>query len=285
MRFGRPAFLMWRVLFILGLAGTMSYAVAPLSEAGRARVFVALAALAATAAAAGRRRSANPDRRAWLWTSVALGGFAAGALVASRFSSAHAGPFGSAADLVLLLSCAPLALAAGLLGSTADDERRRWALLDALILSAVATVVVWDLMVAPLLADDALGAGMKTVGVTRPLVDVVLAGLVVRLLLSRPKRDRRIVFFSAGAVLLALANLVFCGLKLTGRLRAGPARWSRLACRLSPGGLRRCPAGGAGAADAAGGRNRPRPAASRDRAARRVRARGRAGARPRPAAT
>jgi diguanylate cyclase (GGDEF)-like protein/PAS domain S-box-containing protein len=212
---------MWRCLFAFGVAGTVSYAVAPLSGAGRARVFVAVAALAATAAAAGRRRSAEPDRRAWLWTSVALGGFAAGALVASQFPSAPAGPFGPAADLLFLLSCPPLALAAGLLGSTGDDERRRWALLDALILSSVAAVVVWDLMVAPLLADDALGAGMKTVGVAHPLVDVALAGLVVRLLLSRPKRDRRIVFFSAGAVLLVLANLVFCGLELTGSFAPG----------------------------------------------------------------
>jgi diguanylate cyclase (GGDEF)-like protein/PAS domain S-box-containing protein len=216
MLLGRPAFVMWRVLFVLGLAGTTAYAVAPLSEAGRTRVFVAVAALAATAAAAGRRRSADPDRRAWLWTSVALAGFAAGALFASQFPSAPAGPFGPAAGLVLLLSCAPLAVAAALLGSTGDDERRRWALLDALILSAVGTVVVWDLMVAPLLADHALGAGMKTVGVARPLVDVVLAGLVVRLVLSRPKRDRRIVFFSAGAALLALSSLLLCGLKLTG---------------------------------------------------------------------
>jgi diguanylate cyclase (GGDEF)-like protein/PAS domain S-box-containing protein len=221
MRLGRPALLLWRSLFVLGLAGTAAYAVAPLSEAGKTRVFVAVAALAATAAAAGHRRAAGPERRVWFWLSVALGGFAIGALVASQFPTAQVGPFGPAADLVLLLSCLPLALAAGLLGSIGDDEQRKWALLDALILTAVAGVVVWDLLVAPLLADAALDAGMKTMGVAHPLVDVILVGLVVRLVLSRPTRDRRIVFFSAGAALLALANLVFCGLKLTGSFAAG----------------------------------------------------------------
>jgi diguanylate cyclase (GGDEF)-like protein/PAS domain S-box-containing protein len=221
MRLGRPALLMWRALLVLGLAGTAAYAAAPLSEAGETRVFVAVAALAATAAAAGARRAVGPDRRAWLWTSGALGGFVAGALVASEFPTAKVGPLGPSADLVLLLSCVPLALAAGLLGSSGDNERRRSALLDALILSAVAAVVVWDLIVAPLLASASLGAGMKAVGTAHPLVDVVLGGLVVRLLLSRPTRDRRLLFFSTGAALLALANLVFSGLKVTGSFAPG----------------------------------------------------------------
>src|SRR4051812_838747 len=161
MRHGRPALLLWRALLVLGLAGTAAYALAPLSEAGRTRLFVAVAALAATAAAAGRRRGSDAERRAWLWTAVALAGFVAGALVVAEFPSATVEPFGASAGLVLLASCIPLALAAALLGADGEDDRRRAAWIDSTIVTAVAAVVAWDLLVAPALADDALGSGTR----------------------------------------------------------------------------------------------------------------------------
>ena len=212
---------MWRALLVLGLAGTAAYALAPLPEGGKTRLFVAVAAVAATAAATGRRRGSRLERRAWLWTAASLGGFVGGRSRRRPVPGAAAGPVGPAAGLVLLLSCVPLAFATGLLGSEGEGDRRRSAWVDATIVTAVAALIVWDLLVAPTLADATLGGGAKAVDAARPLVAVLLTGLVLRLLLARTGGDRRIVLFAGGTALLALGALVFSGLGLAGSFAPG----------------------------------------------------------------
>ena len=52
---------------------------------------------------------------------------------------------------------------------------------------------------------------------------MLVLGLVLRLVLSRNARDRSVISFAAGATLLLVANLVFCGLDLAGSFRPGSA--------------------------------------------------------------
>lgn len=213
----------WTGLFALGLAATVAYSVVPLSSAGETPLFAGVVGLAAIASVAGWRRARADDRVAWLCTSISLGGFLAGDLIWWRFPAVGLGPFHAAADALFLLSSIPLAIAAALLGSAREGDRDRLAWLDSGILTAVVGVVSWDVLMEPYVGDPALSTTTKLVAIAHPLVDVLVIGLVLRLVLSRNGRDRSTLFFATGAIMLLVTNLVFCGLKSAGSFGPGSA--------------------------------------------------------------
>ena len=203
-------------MLVLALIGTVATSCAPLATTERTAAFFAIAALAAVVAGAGWRQAGPASRGAWLATSLALAGFLAGILVERVFPQPNAGPFHPAAGLIFLLASIPLAVAAARLGALGEVERRRSAWLDAAILTAVAAVVVWDVVLERDVRDAALTPADRLVLLSHPLIDVLVIGLVVRLVLSRPASDRSVLMFATGATLLAGGNLVCCDLGLAG---------------------------------------------------------------------
>jgi diguanylate cyclase (GGDEF)-like protein/PAS domain S-box-containing protein len=219
----RPALgSIWSVLFALGLAGAVAYSVVRRSAASEADLFAAVLGLAVAASAAGWGCVPPAQRRSWQLASLALGGFFAGCVL-SRGLPAGIGAFPGAARTVFAVSCLGLAAAAARLGAGGEDDRDPSAWLDVGILTAVAFVVVWDLTMEPYVVDPALGTTTKLSEIAHPLIDVCALGLVLRLVLSRAGRDRRIAAFAAGAIVLLVANLVFCWLNLSGSFSADGA--------------------------------------------------------------
>jgi len=221
MRHGRPALVMWRGFLALGLAGTVAYSLAPISPVDRTRLFVAVTVLATAVAAAGWRRARGSVRRAWLWTALALAGFLGGVVVQHRFPTLGAGPFHPAADLLFLLACVPLGAAALRLGAGGEVERRRSAWLDAGILTAVAAVVVWNVVLERYARDTSVSLTNRIPSLAHPIVDVLVLGLVLEAVLSRSTRDRAVLLFGSGAALLAAGNLLSADLRAAGSF--GPA--------------------------------------------------------------
>ncbi len=114
---------------------------------------------------------------------LALTGFLIGEGVWQLFPRAGFGPFASAADLVFLLSTLPLGFAAVSLVARREPERDRSAWPEAGILTVVGGVVSWQLLMEPLVHDPALNEAGKLLAVGRPLADVIVLGLVLRLVL------------------------------------------------------------------------------------------------------
>ncbi len=163
------------------------------------------------------------ERRAWLFTSIALGGLLVGDLVGCLGVVAKLGPFSIVDDLIFLPSCLALAIAAALLGSARKGDRDRTALLDAAILTATIGVVAWSCVVQRYVGDPTLGTTATLVACAHPLVDVLAIGLSLRLVLSRDGHDRSTVSFASGAILLVVMHLLSLGLNDPGSVRAGSA--------------------------------------------------------------
>jgi hypothetical protein len=68
-------------------------------------------------------------------------------------------------------------------------EHRLVQLIDSLIISVGLGVLAWVLLISPYLHDGALSLPTKLVAISYPLIDVVLCGLMVRLLFQARKRE------------------------------------------------------------------------------------------------
>ena len=106
-----------------------------------------------------------------------------------------------------MLSVLPFALAATAV-SVNDPDRDRAARLDAAILCLVGGLITWHLLLQPAI-DDARITGIELVAaLTHPVIDVLLMGLVLRLLFSGVLDNRARWLFSAGIVLLVVSDAV-----------------------------------------------------------------------------
>ena len=210
----------WAALLALGSAGTLVCAV-PRAPIGGPGLFLSVLGLALCASLAGWRGAPADEQRAWLFASLTLCAILAGNVVWWRFPTVGLGPFHAAADVVFLLACVPLAIAAALLGSARAGEQGRLAWIDAGILTAVSGVVAWDVFVERYAVAPNLGITTAVAAVAHPLLNVVVIGLVLRLVLSHHGHDRSTMFFATGAILILLANLVFHGLAATGSFSPG----------------------------------------------------------------
>jgi diguanylate cyclase (GGDEF)-like protein/PAS domain S-box-containing protein len=213
----------WTALLALGVAATVAYSVVPRSPASELGLFDGIVALAVIASVFGWRRARANERVAWLCSSLALAGFLAGQLIWWQYPATGLGPFQSAADAFFLLSCLPFAIAAASLASAREPDRDRSAWLDAGILTAVAGVVSWYVLMEPHVRNPALGSVSKLVAIAHPLADVLVLGFVLRLVLSRNARDRSAMSFATGVSLILVTNLVFYGQNLPESFRPGSA--------------------------------------------------------------
>jgi len=190
------------------------FAVVPVSLLTTLTLYDVGVALALVASVAGVVRGGRARRLPWLLISLGLGGFLAGELLWSLFEAVGIDPFPSVADVVFLAAYIPLGMGAAALASGGGADRDRFAWLDAGILTAVAGVVVWVTVMEPYASDASLGWWEKAVTLGYPLADILVLGLVLRLLLSRGSQTRAVLLFSAGVVVMLGADLWFAWLEL-----------------------------------------------------------------------
>ena len=100
-------------------------------------------------------------------------------------------------------------------------ERDRTAWLDAGILSAVAGLLVWSYVMERYVTDANVPALSLATMLAYPLADLLVLGLVIRLLFSPAARNRSVTMFTAGALLILSADLSFASQNHSGDFVSG----------------------------------------------------------------
>ena len=165
----------------------------------------------------------RPARKVpWLLLAAALASFAAGQLsflIAAKIKVVL--PFPSFADVLYLL-CYPLG-AAGLLvfiyWRTPDGDRR--SLIDALTLTAGLALLSYTFLIRPYVHNPDLATLQKFVAVAYPLGDVLLLGLLARLLAPGTIRTRSVQLLTLGFVCCLLSDTAFTAVQLHSTFHTG----------------------------------------------------------------
>jgi len=199
----------WRAHLVAGVLLVLVCTALPAGLASDA-VYQAVAASSAVAIVVGVRRHRPAPRHPWLLLAAGqllwAGGDASWSYLADV---AGTDPYPSVAD-VAYLSAYPL-LGLGLYSLV----RLRQRALDggALVESAVVTVglglLSWVGLAGPVFGDPGIGPLERAVGVAYPLGDILLVGLLVRLVTTSGARTPAFRLLTAGALLLPAADTLF----------------------------------------------------------------------------
>ncbi|MET1133928.1 MAG: ATP-binding protein [Aeromicrobium sp.] len=81
--------------------------------------------------------------------------------------------------------------------------------LDAVTIGVVCVLVFWRMSVDAIVADSSVGAGVRIVWASYPIMDAVLLALVIRVLLSRSARAAIDAWFAVGVCLWLAADIAF----------------------------------------------------------------------------
>ncbi|HUK45326.1 MAG TPA: EAL domain-containing protein [Gaiellaceae bacterium] len=213
----------WWIFAALGASATAAYILLERSEE-RSALFTGVVALALVAAFRGRRRARVFERPAWLASGIALIFFLGGQLLWLWAPDSEYGLFIPASEALFLAGCLTLALAtvAVALARGVGREGSVWA--ETAILTVVAGIAAWQLILSPTLTDGSLSTSQKLVAAAVPLADLVVLGIVLALILSPSGRDRSSLLFAAGASLVVVSDLVFRaeGNRMVGFRSGGP---------------------------------------------------------------
>jgi hypothetical protein len=171
-----------------------------------------------------RNKPAHPI--AWLCVALALTTFASGDItydVETEFFH-QVNPFPSVAD-IFYLATVPL-LAAGLIMMVRAHRRREGdtgATLDALIITSGCAVLSWIFLIHPYVHAKNITLFSEVVSIFYPLGDILVLGVLVRLVFGGGIRNPSVRLLSIGAVGLLVADCIYGWIQLHGSWRVdGP---------------------------------------------------------------
>jgi len=171
-----------------------------------------------------RNKPAHPI--AWLCVALALTTFASGDItydVETEFFH-QVNPFPSVAD-IFYLATVPL-LAAGLIMMVRARRRREGdtgATLDALIITSGCAVLSWIFLIQPYVHAKNITLFSEVVSIFYPLGDILILGVLVRLVFGGGIRNPSVRLLSIGAVGLLVADCIYGWIQLHGSWRVdGP---------------------------------------------------------------
>jgi diguanylate cyclase (GGDEF)-like protein/PAS domain S-box-containing protein len=183
-----------------------------------------LGSAAAVVAGVVRNRPTHPI--AWLCVALALTTFACGDItydVETEFLH-QVNPFPSVAD-IFYLATVPLLVAAMVMMVRA--RRRRdgdtGATLDALIITSGCAVLSWVFLIQPYVRATNITVFSEVVSIFYPLGDILILGVLVRLVFGGGIRNTSVRLLSVGAVGLLVADCIYGWVQLHGSWRVdGP---------------------------------------------------------------
>ncbi len=211
----------WPALLGATALVTVAYVVVPHTPARELVAYGTVLALAVTMAVRGAQRDGPGRRLPATATAVALASFLVAELVQWMLLHLGNGSFPTAADGIFLAGYVPLAVAAMSLSAEGHWRWDRTTWLDSAILTLACGSVVWKVLMDPVVTDDGLTHLAKAVSLAYPLADLVVLGLVIRLVLVRSARTRAGTIFVLGTALTLAADLAFGWLNLRGRYQRG----------------------------------------------------------------
>jgi diguanylate cyclase (GGDEF)-like protein/PAS domain S-box-containing protein len=158
--------------------------------------------VAAVAALVGSVRTRRPPHAL---TAVGLAMFAIGELTWLLFDARGATP-PALVDALFLGGYIPLTASGFLLARDGESDRSSW--LDTGILALAGSLLLWTVLIEPAL-ESSTSAFDGFVTVAYPLADVALVCAVLRLVLTRHRRNRAHVLFTLGAVGTLVGDVTF----------------------------------------------------------------------------
>jgi diguanylate cyclase (GGDEF)-like protein/PAS domain S-box-containing protein len=191
------------------MLAAVAYWIVPYSSIGELLIYDGVVLLSTIAAVIGWRRAPAAQRFGWGCVSAALVLFLLGELIWWGLSAAGQEPFPSVADASFLLGYVPLAIAAAALAAAWNREPDRSAWLDAGVLTAVAGIVIFNVLMEPYVHDPSSTAFAKLATIAYPLADILILGFVLRLGFSRQSRHRSALMLTAGVGLMFVADMAF----------------------------------------------------------------------------
>ena len=187
-----------------------------LASEAQSVVYAGVAVAAPCAVALGIHRY-RPAHRAWALVALGAGLMAAGEI--AWIINAQDGISGLADTLYLSGYVA-------MCGAMVIFARRHSAgigsILDASILTAAAASVLWMLVIEPTLADTTRAPVEALIATAYPLADIVMIGLLLRILLDRQGSNPALVLFAAGVGAFLVSDLIYSVLAVQGNYTVGP---------------------------------------------------------------
>lgn len=216
------AFLALGVLFvatIYALPHVVTATSAPLVDDGPPAIWAnligdvvySLAGMAGAAAVVVGVWRNNPARRApWLWLAAGIGVWSIGDTVYSwREDVMGDAPFPSVADVIYTSAYPLFAIGLVMLARSRRDSADLPGLIDSLIFTVGLAHASWVFLMYPAVADSTTSAAARTFGFIYPLTDVLLLGVLVRLLTSGASRRPSFIFLAAAGLMLLAADSLF----------------------------------------------------------------------------
>ena len=126
------------------------------------------------------------------------------------------------ADVLYLASYPLFALGLFLLARSRTPGRDVAGILDAGIVTAGLALLSWTFLMRPLAADESLSPAGRAVSLAYPLADVLLLGMLARLLTGAGARNRSYQLLTVGLVLVLLADAAYAVITTISTYDGGP---------------------------------------------------------------
>jgi diguanylate cyclase len=205
---------LWARWLLLGVVLCVPYLVLP--PDAQSVLYVGMALAVPFVVAFGIRRY-RPATRAWILVGAGAGCMAVGEII--WIVSAEDGISGLA-DAFYLLGY--LLLIAAMVGFSHRHSSGIGSLLDASILTAAAASIMWMLVIGPTLGDPARAPVEALVAAAYPIADIVMIGLLLRILLDRHGSNAALLLFAIGTGTFLVSDLVFSVLVVQQAYVVGP---------------------------------------------------------------
>jgi diguanylate cyclase (GGDEF)-like protein/PAS domain S-box-containing protein len=202
---GRP----WTTALVVGVVASVLYMALPYSPLSELVLYDGVVLLALVGTAVGyRRRRGTPQAAPAAWVVVCFTLFLIGELVWWAYSALGADPFPSPADAAFMMGYGALAIAAAKFARTATRGRDRAAWLDAGVLTVVAGLILWQLILQHGVGDSS-SVIAEVVTMAYPIADLFVLGFVLRFVFSRSAHSRTGSLFGASILATLCADFAF----------------------------------------------------------------------------
>lgn len=165
----------------------------------------------------------RPPRRApwWLMAAGQLAWMGGDVTYTVYERVLDAPPFPSAADAFYLAAYPLFTLAFALLIRGRRSGRDRDGLIDSAIFTVAVGLVSWVFLMRPAVLNESVNLLERAIGLAYPLGDLLLVGVMVRLLAGPGARTAAFWLLAAGAALTFAADTVFAALTMTSSYDGG----------------------------------------------------------------